>query len=729
MTQSIAQLNVAGMTCAACQARVQRVLEKTPGVAEAAVNLMTATARVAYDPEQASIDALITRIRDSGYDASLPDQNQTSIEAQEEHEQAQQSDYRAVRARALLALVAAALAMVLPMLVMSAAMHYLLFALTVMVMAGPGRHFYTRAWAAFRHRAADMNTLIAIGTLAAFGISALATFAPLLFTTRGLSADVYYEAVCVIIALVLVGNTFEARAKRQTSAALRKLAGLQPKRARVLRDGVEQDAAIESLRRGDVILVRPGERVPVDGRIVSGSSAVDESMLTGEPMPVSKKVGDRVVGGSMNRTGSFTYEATTLGADSVLAQIVRLMRDAQSSRAPVQRLADRISAVFVPMVMVISLATLIVWFALGGGAHGFVAAVSVLIIACPCAMGLAVPTAVMVASGKGASLGVLIKGGAPLERTRDIDTVVLDKTGTVTVGEPRVTDVSSLDPARTIQLAASLERYSEHPLAAAIVSHAAASGASLVDITDFASSTGRGVSATLEGHVIRAGSARFMREANVDVSGADVSGARSYVFVAQDRELVGVIGISDPIRASSREAVERMHGLGLRVVLLTGDNPTTAEAIAGEAGIDEVIAQVLPDQKVDAIRRLQAEGRIVAMVGDGINDAPALAQADIGMAIGTGTDIAIEASDVTLMRADLISVVDAIALARRTMKTMKQNLFWAFVYNVIGIPIAAGALYPAFGILLSPQLASAAMAFSSVSVLTNSLRLRRWKPA
>jgi Cu+-exporting ATPase len=490
------------------------------------------------------------------------------------------------------------------------------------------------------------------------------------------------------------------------------------------------------VRHGDLVVVRPGEKVPVDGEVLSGASAVDESMLTGESLPVEKGVGSAVIGGTINRTGSFRYRATTLGTDSVLSRIVRLMRDAQGSRAPIQKLADRISAVFVPVVLSLAIATFVAWYVASPEAplvRAFAAAVAVLIIACPCAMGLAVPTAVMVSTGRGAEHGILIKGGEALQRAREVTTVVLDKTGTVTEGKPAVTDlvVVNGDEARVLSLVASLERSSEHPLAEAIVEHAKAKGVPLLDAEGFAAQTGRGATGVVDGSALAVGNERLMREWALDVEplrarAHELAGrGRTPMYIAVDGALVGLVAVADPIRATSRAAVERMKRLGLEVVMLTGDNRRTAEAVAREAGVDRVVAEVLPEGKVEEVRRLQGEGRVVAMVGDGINDAPALARADVGVAIGTGTDIAAEAADVVLMRGDLAGVAAAIVLSRKTMATMKQNLFWAFVYNVVGIPVAAGALYPAFGLLLSPILASAAMAFSSVSVVGNSLRLRR----
>jgi Cu+-exporting ATPase len=622
------------------------------------------------------------------------------------------------------------------------ALTIVLLAATLGVMLWAGRHFYTRAWAALRHRSADMNTLVAVGTGAAFLYSLVATVAPQLFVQRGMTPDVYYEAVIIIIALILTGNAFEARAKTRTANALRALVHLQPKTARVVRSGpageVEVDAPIETVESGETIVVRPGERIPVDGEVVSGESAVDESMLTGESLPLAKRAGDAVIGGTINRAGAFRYRATTLGADSVLARIVKLMRDAQGSRAPIQKLADRISAIFVPTVILIAVVTFAAWYTAADTAplgRAFAAAVAVLIIACPCAMGLAVPTAVMVATGKGAELGVLIKGGEALQRAGDLQVIVLDKTGTVTEGRPTVTDVvpdagAVRSPDEVLRLVASLESLSEHPLADAIVRHARERAIGLAPPEGFQSVTGRGATGTVDGIALAVGNAALMSDWAVDV--ASLAGeaerlsaeGKTPMYAAMEGALAAVIAVADPIKDTSREAIGRFHEMGLEVVMLTGDNRRTAEAVARQAGIDRVVAEVLPEGKVAEIARLQGEGKVVAMVGDGINDAPALAKADIGMAIGTGTDIAVEAGDVVLMRGDLRAAARAVALSRRTMRTMKQNLFWAFIYNVIGIPVAAGALYPAFGVLLSPILASAAMAVSSVSVVTNSLRLR-----
>ena len=740
---------VTGMHCAACVGRVQQALDATPGVASAVVNLMTNLATVSYDPATTAPAALIDAVETTGYGASLPVVGQTAADEQSKQDEARRVEFEDYRRKGIASLTIGLALMFVPMLLpMSAVMRSPLLAyseliVTTAVMLWAGRHFYTRAWIAFRHHSADMNTLIAVGTGSAYLFSLVATVAPQLFTDHGVEPALYYEAVVIIIALILVGNALESNAKGQTAGAVRRLIDLQPKTARVIREGVEADVAIDTVIPGDEITVRPGERIPVDGALISGASAVDESMMTGEPMPVAKHAGDRVVGGTVNGTGAFRYRATTLGADSVLARIVTMMQDAQGTRAPIQRLADTISSIFVPVVLSIAIATFVTWYIAtgeGGLVRAITAAVSVLIIACPCAMGLAVPTAVMVSTGRGAELGVLIKGGEALERAASVTTVVIDKTGTLTEGKPSVTDVivvpsTTIDANTIMRFAAAIEAASEHPLAGAIIAYAKAHATGgPAAAASFAATPGRGAIGVVEHHAVCVGNAALMRDCAVDIgplrADADrlATAARTIVFVAIDGKAAALYGIADPIKPTSTGAVRRLRALGFEVVMLTGDQQQSADAIAAVAGIPRVVAGVLPDGKLNEIKRLQQNGGIVAMIGDGINDAPALAQADVGIAVGTGTDIAIEASDITLMRGDLNAAVDAIELSRATMRTMRRNLFWAFAYNIIGIPLAAGALYPLFGWLLSPMIASAAMALSSVSVVTNSLRLRRFSP-
>jgi Cu+-exporting ATPase len=734
---SSVSIPVTGMTCAACQARVQRTLASRPGVADASVNLITNTAAVTYDPAVVTPSELVDAVRATGYGAELPVESPDYLRPDQAGDEAERRDAKSLAIRASISVTAGVIAMIVSMSMMSSRIAgYALLALTAFVMVWAGGDFYVRAWKALRHRSADMNTLVSLGTGAAFLYSVVATVAPQLFVRNGIAADVYYEAVIIIIGLVLTGRALEARARRKTSLALRGLATLIPPQATVEEAGESKEKPVEQIRSGEIILVRPGERIPVDGVIIEGSSAVDESMLTGEPMPVTKREGDRIVGGTVNTTGAFRYRATSVGADSVLARLVKLMRDAQASRAPIQRLADRVSAVFVPVVVVIAVITFFAWYFLADTAglpRGLAAAVAVLIIACPCAMGLAVPTAVMVATGRGAQLGLLIKGGEILQRAGDIDTVVFDKTGTITEGKPAVTSVQTagtLTEEELLRLAASVEYRSEHPLATAIVAAAGRRNVSLAAVTNFKSHTGSGVTASVGGLQVAVGNTNLMRIAGAPareieaLANARRPGGESSVYVAVDGRIAGVIAVNDPVRASAAPAVRALTDLGIDVFLLTGDMRRTADAVGATVGISNVVAEVLPAGKVEEIRRLQNQRRVVAMVGDGINDAPALAQSDVGMAIASGTDIALEASDIALMRPDLLGVSSAISLSRRAMATMKQNLFWAFVYNIIGIPVAAGVLYPFTGMMLSPVLASAAMALSSVSVVTNSLRLR-----
>ncbi|HEY7614691.1 MAG TPA: heavy metal translocating P-type ATPase [Gemmatimonadales bacterium] len=723
---------VQGMTCAACSARVQRTLERTPGVSGANVNLMTGSATVSYDPATVTPEHLVEAIRETGYGAELPATDSMVEEMAGAEDARRNRDARELRLKLGVSLVATLLVTALSL----PPRPWLMLALTLPVVTWAGRHFYVRAWTAFRHRAADMNTLIAIGTGAAFGYSLFVTLAGRWLAARGIEPHVYYEAVVWIITLVLLGNLLEARARSRTADAIRRLIELRPLTARVLRDGREVEIPLAQLRAGDEAMVLPGEKVPADGVVVDGTSHVDESMLTGEPTPVRKAVDDPVIGATINRNGALRVRIQRVGPDTVLSRIIRLVHQAQGSKAPIQRLADRIAAVFVPVVIAIAALTFVIWLLVGpepAYLHALVSAVTVLIIACPCAMGLAVPTAVMVATGRGAELGILIKGGEPLERSSRLDTVVFDKTGTLTEGRPTVQRVASDHEAEALGLAASVERRSEHPLAEAIVAAAVARGLALSEPRQFESRTGRGVVGTVDGRQVAVGSRELLADLGIasdrfrGEASTFAADALTPVFVAVQGRVVALIGIADAVKPTSRDAVAALRRMGLESVMLTGDDEHAATGVARAVGIERVVANVLPERKLDEIRRLQAEGRTVAMVGEGINDAPALARADVGIALGTGTDVAMEAGDITLMRGDPVGVPRAIALARRTMRVMRQNLFWAFVYNVIGIPIAAGALYPAFGLRLTPMVAAAAMAVSSVSVVTNSLRLRTMK--
>jgi P-type Cu+ transporter len=736
---------VTGMTCAACQSFVQRTLEQQPGVEQASVNLLLNSATVVYRPEQARVEDLVDAIRETGYGAEVPSGPESILDEQEKQVSRQQHEFEELRTKAAVS-VAVGVAMMLVSMsrsasssAMSAAgrpLAFLFLALTLFVMIWAGRRFYVKAWSALKHSTSDMNTLIALGTGAAFVYSVAVTADPAFFASHGVTPGVYYETVVFIIGLVLTGNALESRARVRTTEALRKLANLQPDTARVERDGRESEVAVADVRAGDTILVRPGERIPVDGLVIEGRSSANEAMLTGESLPVEKEPGDGLIGGTINQSGFLKAHATTLGAASTLGRIVRLLRDAQSSRAPVQRLADRISAVFVPAVVVISLVTLGAWLVLagpGGFVRAFSAAITVLVIACPCAMGLAVPTAVMAATGRAAQSGILIKGGEPLQNLQRVDTVVLDKTGTITEGEPSVVAVHAFqtDESEVVRMTASVEKFSEHPLAEAIVLYAKQQGIAPAPVTEFESLPGQGAKGMVEGTPVAVGNARLMKHLSIRSGQADqligtlAERGQTPVLAAFGGRLAGIFAIADRVKPTSKPAIDSLKRLGLKLVLLTGDHQRTAEAIAAEVGIDTVVAGVLPEGKVDEVRRLQQEGHVVAMVGDGVNDAPVLAQADVGIAMATGSEIAMEAGDVTLMSAQLTSLLDALRLSRKTMRIMKQNLFWAFAYNVIGIPVAAGLLYPFLGIQLSPAIAGGAMALSSVSVVTNSLRLTR----
>jgi len=726
-------LKITGMHCAACAQAIERALRKSGGVDQANVNFATEEATVIFDDQLVSLDDLIGSVRKAGYGASLP----VSEEAE-----------RAGEERELLGtpgrLVAASAATIFIMVVHhfhllpTRAGEWLLLGLATPVQFWAGWQFYQGAWKALRNRSADMNTLIAVGTSAAYGYSAAVTVVPAVVSRAGTAPQLYYDTATMIIALILLGRMLEARAKRRASQAIRGLARLQARTARVLR-GEEQEIPIEEVVVGDVVLVRPGERIPVDGIITEGSSTVDESMVTGESIPVERSAEDFVIGGTVNRTGAFRFRASSIGSDTVLARIIRLVREAQGSKAPIQRVADRVAGIFVPIVIVIAAFTAAIWLIYGPNpTYAVTTAVAVLIIACPCAMGLATPTSLLVGSGKAAELGILVRNTAALETAGAIQIVVFDKTGTLTQGEPEVTDIA-VAPGWTeegvLRLAASAERNSEHPLGRAVVRAARQRELQLSETEGFEAFPGQGVSARVDGSLIRVGTARLMEIALVNTAAIHhpaselATQGKTVLMIGVDALAVGAIGLADLPRPEAGEVVQRLKHMGLNVVMITGDNERTARAIADAVGIDEARAEILPDKKAEVVKALQDEGTRVAMIGDGINDAPALAQADLGIAIGRGTDIAMEAADITLVRDDLRLAPEAVRLSRATVRNIRQNLFWAFFYNIIGIPIAAGALYPFLHILLNPAIAAAAMAFSSVSVVTNALRLRRYQPS
>lgn len=737
---------ITGMSCAACATRVQDALSSLDGVVSASVNLATERAAIEYIPSQVGMREFRKIIKDAGYDVLSADKGEDIVEKEKREREAY---YKNLKTKVITGAMLS-----LPVFILT---YWDMFGLPIalprklnfiiqLILESPvqfwiGWQFYKGAVSAARHRTTNMNTLIAVGTSAAYVYSVIATFYPSLFEVKGYSAEVYFDTAAAIIVLILLGRMLEARAKGQTSEAIKKLAGLQAKTARVVRNGSEIDIPVEEVEIGDIIIVRPGEKIPVDGVIKEGYSSVDEAMLTGESIPVEKKTGDFVIGATINKTGSFKFEATKIGRETMLSQIINMVQEAQGSKPPIARMADLLASYFVPSVMGISVITFFIWYFFGpepSFTYAVLNFIAVLIIACPCALGLATPTSIMVGTGKGAENGILIRGGEALETAHKINSIVFDKTGTLTKGEPSVTDVianKSITERDILFYAASAEKGSEHPLGEAIVKKAVQSGIKLTAASDFQAIPGHGINAKVNGRNVVLGNAAMMDDEGIKLNGLKEKAeklageGKTPMFVAVDNIVYGIICVADTLKESSVEAVRSLHKLGIEVVMLTGDNRRTGEAIAKLAGIDRVLAEVFPEDKVKEVKKLQSEGKIVAMVGDGINDAPALAQADIGIAIGTGTDIAMEASDVTLIKGDLRGVVTAIALSRATMRNIKQNLFWAFAYNTVLIPVAAGILFPFFGILLNPMLAAAAMGMSSVTVVSNALRLRRFKSA
>lgn len=735
---------IKGMSCAACATRVQDALSSLDGVVSASVNLATERAAIEYIPSRIGMREFKKTIKDAGYEILTADKGEDIVEKEKREREAH---YRNLKTKVITGALLS-----LPVFILT---YWDMFGLPIalprklnfiiqLILESPvqfwiGWQFYKGAVSAARHRTTNMNTLIAVGTSAAYIYSVIATFYPSLFEVKGYSAEVYFDTAAAIIVLILLGRMLEARAKGQTSEAIKKLAGLQAKTAKVVRNGSELDILVEEVDIGDIIIVRPGEKIPVDGVIKEGYSSVDEAMLTGESIPVEKKTGDFVIGATINKTGSFKFEATKVGRETMLSQIINMVQEAQGSKPPIARMADLIASYFVPAVMGISVITFFTWYSFGpepSFTYAVLNFIAVLIIACPCALGLATPTSIMVGTGKGAENGILIRGGEALETAHKINSIVFDKTGTLTKGEPSVTDVianKSITERDILFYAASAEKGSEHPLGEAIIKKANQDSIELIAASDFQAIPGHGINAKVNGKDVILGNAAMMDDEGIKLNGLKEKAeklageGKTPMFVAVDNSVYGIICVADTLKESSVEAVKSLHKLGIEVVMLTGDNRRTGEAIAKLAGIDRVLAEVFPEDKVKEVKKLQSEGKIVAMVGDGINDAPALAQADIGIAIGTGTDIAMEASDVTLLKGDLRGVVTAIALSRATMRNIKQNLFWAFAYNTVLIPVAAGILFPFFGILLNPMLAAAAMGMSSVTVVSNALRLRKFR--
>jgi Cu+-exporting ATPase len=735
-------LPIEGIQCASCVQRIEKALLRIRGITKAVVNLATGKAKVEYLPSEISLSSIKQAIKSTGYKVL---ETSSSEEGVDPVKTVREREYKRLRKKFIFGLVLGILIFLgstrhwFPWIPEFLGNFYVLWILASPVQFWIGWQFYKGAWGAFRHRSADMNTLIVVGTSAAYLYSVTATLFPSFFEAGGVKPTVYFETSALIIVLILFGRLLEARAKGQTSDAIKKLMGLQPITAFVIRDRQEKDIPVEEVVVGDIVIVKPGERIPVDGIVKEGKSSVDESMITGESIPVKKGPGTEVIGATINKSGSFRFQATKVGKDTALAQIIKLVQDAQGSKAPIQRLADVISGYFVPIVISIAIATFVIWFVFGPSpalTFSLLNFVAVMIIACPCALGLATPTAVMVGTGKGAENGILIKGGESLETAHKLDTLVFDKTGTLTKGEPEVTDLfttNGFSETEILTYAASAEKVSEHPLGEAILKKAEVESAELHKPEQFNAIEGHGIEATIGGKEVLLGNLKLMRDRRIPVDDLEARAeklakdGKTPIYVALAGKAAGLIGVADALKESSIQAVQKLKHMGIEVVMLTGDNRNTAEAIARKVGIDIVRPEVLPEDKVHEIKKLQSEGKRVAMVGDGINDAPALAQADIGLAIGTGTDIAMEASDITLIKGDLRGVVSAIELSKKTIRIIKQNLFWAFFYNTAGIPIAAGVLYPFFGVLLNPIFASAAMAFSSVSVVSNSLRLRRIK--
>ena len=739
-----AQIGIKDLRCASCVTFIEEALRATPGVVKASVNVATQQADVEYVPGAATLADLRRAIESTGYKT----EERAPAGAPEDAERASRlAEYRDLRNRFVVAGVLALAVLLLTFGEFIPGLRaippqinwVILFVLTTPVLFWAGSRFFVGAWSAFRHRTADMNTLIALGTGAAYLYSTVATFLPGLLP-EALRA-VYFDTTAIIVALILMGQLLEARAKGQTNEAIRKLMGLQARTARVVRGRQEVDIPVEEVLVGDVVIVRPGEKVPVDGLVVEGTSSVDESMITGESIPVSKGLDDEVIGATLNKTGAFRFRATKVGKDTALSQIIQLVQQAQGTKAPIQRMADLISGYFVPGVILVAIWSFAIWFVFGPPPpllHALVTAVTVLIIACPCALGLATPTSIMVGTGKGAENGILIRSAEALETAHKLDAIVLDKTGTITKGKAELTDVivnGKMTEGELLRLAASVERASEHPLAQAIVDGAKARRIELTDASDFEAVPGHGVRAVVDKHRLALGNPKMMQQIGARLDGLEAQAQRladdgkTPMYVAVDGQAAGIVAVADTVKDDSRAAIARLKHLGLEVVMLTGDNRRTAEAIARQVGVDRVLAEVLPEDKARNVQILQREGKTVAMVGDGINDAPALAQADVGLAIGTGTDVAIEASDITLIKGSLTGVAIAIELSKATMRNIKQNLFGSFIYNTLGVPIAAGVLYPFFGILLSPIIASAAMALSSVTVVGNALRLRGFRPS